>query len=619
MANPNTYPSDGRITSLQSYTAALAGGELFPVVAPGNATAGINYNITATALASSLLPLVPAQNPNTVLAGPASGIATAAPAFRALVPLDLPGLVRNAVASSYTVATTDLNKLVGLGGNPGTGAPFTLSLSTASNYTTGFVAVIYNESVSRGWAIAPNGLATFILWPLQTVQLSNDNNVWRLSPTVQPWVVPSGTQFNVDNVNGSDSSSNDGLSSGGGSGAFATIQHAFSVIQKSVFRNGAGVLIQLPAVTATAITESLSVFGAMPEGLNTISIVGNPSTATLCQWVNSVAPNASVDDYQSVTFNGIGFSGNGHSFVLSSQFAIADLVNCNLGTNGSGINFQASQQARMNILPGCSINGGCAVFIQATDNASVGLASAISVSGTANVGIFANPQSNALIDVTGLSFTGSTNSLSGQQFLAQDGGVIVGNSGVSWPSNMTAGTTASGGISDAGLTNSALAQMNASTLKGNNTNTTGGPFDLTVAQVQAMLMPSLVYSVVSNVNLNQTATDVATIPTGVLPAGMTRFQVNQIVVSGASGGVSTAVIGVYTGAGQTGATIATTQALSITTGADATVNNSEALTILNSSSESYTQAGQPNLFVHQVTPVGTTATASFTAILRPLP
>src|ERR1700722_15348767 len=115
MANPSTYPSDGRITSLQNYTTALTGGELFPVVAPGNATAGINYNVTASQVASSLLPLVPAQNPNTVFAGPASGVATAAPSFRALVPLDLPGLVRNAVSSSYTVATTDMNKLIDLG------------------------------------------------------------------------------------------------------------------------------------------------------------------------------------------------------------------------------------------------------------------------------------------------------------------------------------------------------------------------------------------------------------------------------------------------------------------------------------------------------------------------
>jgi hypothetical protein len=54
MAIPSTYPSDGRITSLANYTAALIGAELFPVVAPGNAASGVNYNITANQLAQSL-------------------------------------------------------------------------------------------------------------------------------------------------------------------------------------------------------------------------------------------------------------------------------------------------------------------------------------------------------------------------------------------------------------------------------------------------------------------------------------------------------------------------------------------------------------------------------------
>lgn len=57
MANPPTFPSDGRITTLQNYTAAFTGGELFPIVAPGNATAGINYNVTASTVAQNVLAL----------------------------------------------------------------------------------------------------------------------------------------------------------------------------------------------------------------------------------------------------------------------------------------------------------------------------------------------------------------------------------------------------------------------------------------------------------------------------------------------------------------------------------------------------------------------------------
>ena len=35
-----TYPTDGRITSLASFTGSLTGGELFMIVSPGNASGG---------------------------------------------------------------------------------------------------------------------------------------------------------------------------------------------------------------------------------------------------------------------------------------------------------------------------------------------------------------------------------------------------------------------------------------------------------------------------------------------------------------------------------------------------------------------------------------------------
>lgn len=485
MANPPTFPSDGRMTTLQNFTGTLTGGELFEVVSPGNPSLGVNYNINATTLAANLLPLSGAQSPNTVFAGPASGVATAAPVFRALVPLDLPGLVRNAVASSYAVATTDRNKLIGLGGNPA-GLPFVLSLSTASNFTTGFPVTLYNESTTRGWAIAPNGVATFILWPLQTVQVFNDNNAWKLSPAKQPWVVPANTTFNVDNVNGTDSSANDGLGAQGTNGAFATVQNAFNAVQRLTAQLGATLNIQLPPVTATAITEQITVGGAMPEGVETLNLLGNISTATNCQWqIGTGQVAATQSDYQSITYNGIGFSsvGSGATFVAADQYCIADFDNCDFGSNPNGVDVAAKQGAKINIISGNSISGQCAQFLQMTGRANVSLLAGIRVVGTSNVGLFLNVNQGAMVNVNGLSFTGNTSGLSGQQFLAQNGGLIVGNNSVSWPSGMSAGTTASGGISDAGLTNSALAQMNASTLKGNNTNTTGGPFDLTGTQV----------------------------------------------------------------------------------------------------------------------------------------
>ena len=442
------------MTTLQNFTGTLTGGELFEVVSPGNPSLGVNYNVNATTLAQNLLPLLPGQNPNTVLAGPASGSSTAIPAFRALVPLDLPGLVQNVVASSYVVATTDMNKLIVLSGNPGAAPPFTLSLSTASNYTSAFVVTLYNNNtVTRGWAIALNGVATFILWPLQTVQLFNDSNVWRSSPQNQPWVRNvSGVIFNVDNVNGSDSSANDGL--GTGSGAFLTIANAFATVKNNVAQFGRNATIQLPATTATPITENVSMAGAMPPGVSLITIAGNATSPTSCQWVNSTTTNAAVSDYQSVTFNGIGFSGNGFSFVNASQFSIIDFFNCNFGANAGGTNAFGTKNTRINFVSGNSISGNCSTFVQADDAATVAFGSApITVSGTANIGVFGDATNNGVVDFRGLSFAGNTSGLSGQKFQAVGGGVVIGDSGITWPSNFTNGSTSNGGLSDAGNAN----------------------------------------------------------------------------------------------------------------------------------------------------------------------
>src|SRR5580693_1422635 len=135
---------------------------------------------------------------------------------------------------AYVVQPTDSGTII-LGGN----ALYTLTVNAASGYSSNFIIAIYNEDTGRGKNIAISGLSSFILWPLQTVVIFNDNNVWKLSPNTQPWVIPAGTVFNVDNVNGSDSSTNDGL--GIGSGAFLTIQHTYSVIQKQTAQIGAGV------------------------------------------------------------------------------------------------------------------------------------------------------------------------------------------------------------------------------------------------------------------------------------------------------------------------------------------------------------------------------------------
>jgi hypothetical protein len=48
-------PQDGRITSQPVFTGTLTGSELFPMVSPGNATAGVNYGVRASTIASYIV------------------------------------------------------------------------------------------------------------------------------------------------------------------------------------------------------------------------------------------------------------------------------------------------------------------------------------------------------------------------------------------------------------------------------------------------------------------------------------------------------------------------------------------------------------------------------------
>ena len=90
MANPSTYPSDGRITSLALFTGSLSGNELFLIVSPPAPALAVNYQLSATTLAALIVNSFPQQSPNTIFSGPALGTATGTPTFRAMVLGDLP-------------------------------------------------------------------------------------------------------------------------------------------------------------------------------------------------------------------------------------------------------------------------------------------------------------------------------------------------------------------------------------------------------------------------------------------------------------------------------------------------------------------------------------------------
>lgn len=116
--------------------------------------------------------------------------------------------------------------------------------------------------------------------------------------------------------------------------------------------------------------------------------------------------------------------------------------------------------------------------------------------------------------------------------------------------------------------------------------------------------PPVVSYILEDVNFNATNTDNTL--TLSLPGNIERYVINSVRINDASASISTATLGVFTGAGATGATIAANQAITVTATATDTLNNTQSLTITNANTMAYNDT---TLFVRTGTAQGSTATA----------
>lgn len=127
------------------------------------------------------------------------------------------------------------------------------------------------------------------------------------------------------------------------------------------------------------------------------------------------------------------------------------------------------------------------------------------------------------------------------------------------------------------------------------------------------IVPAFVRYALTGINFNSATTDNPIAIT--LPPGMARWRIQYVHITNASASISTATLGVFTGAGGTGQTIAADQAITVTQSAANTNANMQNLALTNGATEAYSVT---QIFIRVGTPQGSAATADVTITIVPL-
>lgn len=350
---------------------------------------------------------------------------------------------RLAKTANYTVANADKGATIALGGS----AFYTLTFNAPSGYDANFAVMVINEDTNAAKTIALSGLASWKLWPGQSVFIWNSgSNVWKSTGPYR-WILPAGTTFNTDHANGVDT--NDGLSTGAGR-ALKTIGQAVNNIQAFMDLN-----IQNPVIlnVAETFTENLVILGGFTGGPE-ITIRGNAASPSSVVWNANSAACVSTRDGTIVQLDGFTFTSGGASqAILVSQDSIVDFQNISFGAFAGGVHIQVSDPGAVaNDTGGTyTVTGNVVFHTQTTNGGEVKVLAGrnVSVPNALTFTTWAYNQSGYTNYGSGVTFsgTGAAGGSTGKKYDVILNGVTI-LSGATLP-GASAGTTATGGQASA--------------------------------------------------------------------------------------------------------------------------------------------------------------------------
>jgi hypothetical protein len=343
--------------------------------------------------------------------------------------------------AAYVAGAGDCGKIFSLSGN----TFYTFTLGSASGFSAECSIIVYNADSGRGKGMNVPGIATFVLWPLQTVTFSNTSSGWIAAPSRQLWIAASPTIY-VNFLNGS----NDPLVTDcfvPRAGACKTFNYAINTLGQSQFFN-IGVL-NIQADCESQYDETINVAGFYAN-THVVNIVGNSANPAACVINRTVSgPILNVQDYGVLVIDGFTLSSNVETiFVLARQAAIVDTSNMIFGQNGpigsNGTHVLSTYYSSVN-MTGTTILKSTqnATFAAASLNATITLSTQVIVNAPDAVGFTSwfSAGTSGSIDGNGISFL-ITGAVSGQQFHCFTNATIQIAGG--YPSGLTSGTAASG-------------------------------------------------------------------------------------------------------------------------------------------------------------------------------